>query len=129
MTLNGQAVLFSEMIPGPSLVDKFHNWYDTHHIPVRMACDGLVSAQRYSRQGDGGFLAVYEMDDIGVLTSDAYKVIKNKPSEKTAWMLTNVRGSSRYLGGETSVKPPVSTATDALMDAPMLYAVLFNIPT
>jgi hypothetical protein len=128
MNIKGQAVLFSEMIPDPSFADRFHHWYDTHHIPVRMACDGFVSAQRYSRQGDGGFLAVYEMDDINVLSSDAYKVIKNNPSEETAWMLKNVTGFTRYLGGETSV---VSAAEQAHtpMDAPVLYAVQFNIPS
>jgi hypothetical protein len=128
MSVKGQAVLFSEMIPSGAFVDRFHTWYDTHHIPVRVECEGFVSAQRYSRQGDGGFLAVYEIDDINVLSSDAYKVIKNNPSEETAWMLANVTGFTRYLGGETSVTPDNPAEADTLMDAPVLYAVLFNIP-
>jgi hypothetical protein len=127
MGIKGQAVLFSEMIPDPSFADRFHNWYDTHHVPIRVACEGFVSAQRYSRQGDGGFLAVYEMNDTGVLSSDAYKVIKNNPSEETAWMLANVTGFTRYLGGETSVVP-AAPAAEAMMDAPVLYAVMFNVP-
>lgn len=128
MTIKGQAVLFSEMIPGEIFVDRFHNWYDSHHIPIRVDCEGFVSAQRYSRQGDGGFLAVYEMDDVNVLSSDSYKEIKTNPSEETAWMLANVTGFTRYLGGETSVTPNNPVEADTRLDAPVLYAVMFNIP-
>lgn len=125
--MKGQSVLFSEMTPAPEFEARFHNWYDTHHIPVRMACPGFVSGQRYKRQDSAGYLAVYEMDDVDVLASDAYKVIKNNPSEETAWMLANVTGFTRYLARETSVSPAEPTA--ALLDAPVLYAVCFNIPT
>jgi hypothetical protein len=127
MLSKGQAVLFSEMIPGEQFTDKFNNWYDTHHIPVRMACSGFVSAQRYKRQDNRGYLAVYEIDDVGVLSSDAYKVIKNNPSEETAWMLANVSGFTRYLASETSVQP-IDQSDSSLLDAPVLYAVCFNIP-
>lgn len=126
MQIKGQAVLFSEMTPGPDFVDRFHNWYDTHHIPVRMACPGFVSAQRYKRQDTDGYLAVYEMDDVGVLSRDAYKVIKTQPSEETAWMLANVTGFTRYLAGETSVKS--QETPDSALDAAVLYAVSFNVP-
>lgn len=127
MSIKGQAVLFSEMIPDKAFADRFHNWYDTHHIAIRVACDGFLSAQRYNRQGDGGFLAVYELDNVHVLSSDPYKVIKNNPSEETAWMLANVTGFTRYLGGETSLTPAEPKA-EPLIDAPVLYAVMFNIP-
>lgn len=126
MKTKGQAVLFSEMTPGPDFVDRFHDWYDTHHIPVRMDCPGFVSAQRYKRQDIEGYLAVYEMDDVSVLSSDAYKVIKTQPSEETAWMLANVTGFTRYLASETFVNAQ-GGAEDAL-NAPVLYAVCFNVP-
>jgi hypothetical protein len=126
MQIKGQAVLFSEMTPRPDFTDRFHNWYDTHHIPVRMACAGFVSGQRYKRQDSEGYLAVYEMDDVGVLSRDAYKVVKNQPSEETAWMLASVTGFTRYLAGETSVKS--REASDSALNAPVLYAVSFNVP-
>jgi hypothetical protein len=123
----GQAVLFSEMTPGEQFAEKFHAWYDTHHIPVRMACTGFVSAQRYKRHDHPGYLAVYEMDDVGVLASDAYKVIKNNPSEETAWMLANVSGFTRNLASETSAHPS-GEADPSLLNAPVLYSVCFNVP-
>jgi hypothetical protein len=125
--MKGHAVLFSEMTPGEDFKDRFHHWYDTHHIPVRMVCPGFVSAQRYKRQDGPGYLAVYEMDDVNVLSSDAYKIIKNNPSDDTAWMLANVTGFTRYLASETSVQPAGQTKLSVL-DAPVLYAVCFNIP-
>jgi hypothetical protein len=127
-TLKGEAVLFSEMAPDDSFTERFHEWYNTHHIPVRMACDGFASAERYSRQDGEGFLAVYEMDDINVLSSRAYKVIKNNPSDETAWMLASVKGLTRYLAAESSVKPVDRTEAYRALDAPLLYAVAFNIP-
>jgi hypothetical protein len=127
MQIKGHAVLFSEMTPAPEFADRFHHWYNTHHIPVRMACPGFISAQRYGRQDGRGYLAVYEMDSVGVLSSDAYKIIKNNPSEETAWMLANVTGFTRYLAAETSARPDGGSSTSPL-DAPVLYAVSFNIP-
>lgn len=92
-----------------------------------MGCPGFISAQRYRRQDGPGYLAVYEMDNVDVLSSDAYKVIKNNPSEETAWMLANVTGFTRDLASEASVRP-AENANSALLDAPVLYAVCFNIP-
>jgi hypothetical protein len=128
MSTHGQAILFSEMIPGSEFEDRFHKWYDNHHIPIRMACPGFVSAQRYSRQDRKGYLAVYEMNDVGVLASEAYKVIKNGPSEETAWMLEHVTGFTRYLASETSVRNSKPVAAKPSIDAPVLYSVAFNIP-
>jgi hypothetical protein len=128
MQHKGHAVLFSEMVPGQDFEDRFHTWYDTHHIPVRMACPGFVSAQRYARQDRKGYLAVYEMNDVDVLASDAYKVIKNNPSEETAWMLGHVSGFTRYLGGETAVRDKALSGAVPSIDAPVLYSVAFNVP-
>ena len=128
MQPKGRAVLFSEMVPGVEFADRFHNWYDTHHIPIRMACPGFVSAQRYRRDDGKGYLAVYETDDVNVLASDAYKIIKNNPSEETAWMLSHVTGFTRYLARETSIRDRAPAEATGSLDAPVLYAVAFNIP-
>ena len=126
----GSAILFSEMTPPPGEVDTFHRWYDEEHIPLRMAVPGFLSARRYqdTTVGAAGFLAVYEMATPDVLRSDAYGVVKNQPSDLTRRMLGAVTGFTRYIGTEISccAKPDVAPA-DAL-DAPLLYAVWFNVP-
>lgn len=120
----GQAILFSEMTPEASFAADFHAWYDEEHIPVRMTCPGFVSGQRYRSDAGPGFLAVYEMTDLGALKTPDYKVVKEQPSDRTRWMLKNVRGFTRYLGKERH-----RVAKDeAAADTPFLYAVWFNVP-
>jgi hypothetical protein len=127
MDHKGAAVLFSEMAPGPDFEADFNLWYDEEHVPLRTACAGFVSACRYKVSANPSYLAVYELEDIDVLGSDAYRAIKDKPSTRTAWMLANVTGFTRYLGSETSAKVQSAPAI-APLDAPVLYSVLFNVP-
>ncbi|MDF2997793.1 MAG: hypothetical protein K0R27_3430 [Xanthobacteraceae bacterium] len=122
----GKSILFSEMTPGPDFEAEFNSWYDTVHIPERMACPGFVSGQRYRRHEGAGYLAVYEMDDLGAMDTEAYTKVKTQPSEQSAWMLKNVTGFSRYLANETSVRARGNV--DSEVDATVLYAVAFNVP-
>jgi len=127
MDHKGAAVLFSEMTPRPDFEAEFNVWYDEEHIPLRTACAGFVSACRYKVAETPGYLAVYELTDIGVLGSDAYRAIKDNPSERTQWMLANVTGFTRYLARETSVTAQRAPAVVPL-EAPVLYSVFFNVP-
>lgn len=125
--MKGGAILFSEMTPDASFEADFHDWYDTEHIPIRMKAPGFVSAQRYRTHSAPGYLAVYEMDDLGALDSQEYRVIKGQPSDTTRWMLKNVRGFTRYLGHEIHCRQR-DPADRMAMDTPILYAVWFNVP-
>lgn len=125
--MKGGAILFSEMTPDPSFAADFHDWYDTEHIPIRMRAPGFVSGQRYRAQSGPAWLAVYEMDDLGALDSPEYRVIKGQPSDRTRWMLKNVSGFTRYLGREIHCRQR-DDADNAALDAPILYAVWFNVP-
>jgi len=125
--MKGAAILFSEMTPAPSFEADFHDWYDTEHIPVRMKAPGFVSAQRYRAQSEPAYLAVYEMNDLAALASEEYRIIKTQPSDRTRWMLGNVSGFTRYLGREIHCRSR-DDAGDAALDAPVLYAVWFNVP-
>ncbi len=126
--LKGSAVLFSEMTPDASFEARFNTWYDEEHIPVRMACPGFASAQRYEHRDGDGYLAVYELADTGVLSTDDYMKVKNNPSDETRWMLENVTGFTRYLAGETSVRLQDGVAADEGLDAPVIHAIWFTVP-
>jgi hypothetical protein len=90
-------MLFSQMEPPPELEADFNDWYETEHIPVRLALRGFACAVRYREVGGGRrYLAVYEIDDIGVLDSPGYNVVKTQPSERTARMLKSVHGFTRF---------------------------------
>lgn len=123
----GSAILFSEMTPAPAWEAEFNDWYDTEHIPLRMAVPGFASGQRYKSLNDASYLAVYEMNSLDVLKSPAYGVVKNQPSALTARMLAGVSGFTRYLC-EQAGEQRAAHAGEAPIDAPCLYAVFFQVP-
>jgi hypothetical protein len=56
--------------------DEFHDWYDHEHIPERLRVPGFLNAERWigsSNQKDS--LALYDLDDVGVLRSPAYLAV------------------------------------------------------
>jgi hypothetical protein len=92
-----KGMLFSQMEPPPALEADFNDWYETEHIAVRLALPGFSRAVRYTERGNAHkYLAVYEIDDLSVLESPAYQALKNTPSARTAFMLKNVKGFTRY---------------------------------
>lgn len=120
-----KAVLFSEMTPAPEWEGEFNGWYDEEHIPLRMQVPGFAGAQRYKRN-DRDYLAVYDMDETAVLTSEAYKLVKDHPSELTARMLRDVSNFTRYIGRPIGFQ--ANAAGDGFLTAPILYPVFFSVP-
>jgi len=129
--MQGKSILFSEMTPDPSWEAEFNTWYDTEHIPLRMAVPGFASAQRYRSLKDSSYLAVYETDSLDAFKSEAYGKVKNQPSALTKKMLDGVSGFTRYLGEQISEQRAAhldKSAGACALDAPCLYAVFFNVP-
>jgi hypothetical protein len=85
------------MEPPPELEAEFNDWYETEHIPVRLALPGFSGAVRYiERGGERRYLAVYEIGDLAVLETPAYQLLKTAPSARTALMLKSVKGFTRF---------------------------------
>jgi hypothetical protein len=60
----------------------FNQWYNTQHIPERLAIAGFQSAVRYeSLKGDPKYLALYELDDAKVLDSPEYGKLRENPND------------------------------------------------
>ena len=101
-------LLFSQMQPPAGWEDDFHDWYETEHIPQRMAIPGFHSAVRYELTGhEGGpaaarWLACYFVDDMAALETPAYHALKQSPGDRTRRMLDNVDGFTRYIADEIS---------------------------
>src|SRR5439155_25229626 len=56
--------------------DEFHDWYDTEHIPERLAVPGFINAERWlgaAKPKDS--LALYDLDTVGVLQSAPYRAV------------------------------------------------------
>ncbi|HEV3009890.1 MAG TPA: hypothetical protein VGX52_12720 [Burkholderiales bacterium] len=61
--------------PPPGMEEEFNAWYDEEHLPERLAIPGFRSARRWVADvapGEGKYLATYELDSAGVLSSAAY---------------------------------------------------------
>ena len=118
-----KGLLFSQMEPPPGWEEDFHDWYETEHIPARMALPGFSSAVRYEAiDADPKYLACYFLNDLAELEAPAYQRLKTDPSERTARMLGNVRGFTRYICDERSDTGENSEP------ASYLWAVAFSVP-
>jgi len=119
----GKSVMFSEMRPDPSWLERFNQWYDNEHIPLRMRIPGFVSAQRY-RSADN-YLALYELQSLAAFSTPEFKAVKAQASDTTNWMLANVQGFTRYLGDQIGV---AGSQLDNALGAPVLHGILLNVP-
>lgn len=125
--MKGAAILFTEMTPDYDWEDRFNRWYDTHRIPVRMEVSGFLGAQRYKDSDRPNYLAVYELEALAVLDSEAYQTVSAHPNAESKWMLDNVAGFTRYVGEAISDQRRDDPPIDPL-DAPILYSTFFSVP-
>ncbi len=71
MAESGVLVVVVEV--GEADADDLNRWYDEEHIPEKLATPGFRSARRYRDTTDPGrFMAVYELDDVDLVTSPGY---------------------------------------------------------
>ncbi len=65
--------------------DDYNAWYNEEHIAERLAIPGFLSAARYESSSPGApkHLAMYELENIDVMTSDAYLSVRANPTEWT----------------------------------------------
>jgi hypothetical protein len=118
-----KGLLFSQMEPPPGWEADFHDWYETDHIPARMALPGFSSAVRYEAiEGDPKYLACYFLNDLAELESPEYRRLKADPGERTTRMLGNVNGFTRYTCDELSDTGPNTEPSH------YLSAIAFNVP-
>ena len=77
--------LLVTMQPPPALEDEFNAWYDTEHIPERLAVPGIETALRFvCTDGHPRYLAMYDLANFEVMSSPDYlKVAFDKSSPWT----------------------------------------------
>ena len=98
--VNGKGFLMVSMEPTPAYDEEFNDWYDMEHVPERTRIPGFESGRRFvCVSGWPKYLSFYDLSDIGVLDSEAYKKASwNGFSAWTKRMLTKVRGQYRASG-------------------------------
>ncbi len=97
--------LLVQMQPPPAFEEEFNDWYDTDHIPERLAVPGIETARRFvCLDGWPRYLALYDLASLDVLATPAYRRVSGV--HYTPWtrrMLSRVRvfrftGTQRYPG-------------------------------
>ena len=108
------------MHPPPAFEEEFNEWYDTDHLPERLAVPGFLTARRFvCLDGWPRFLALYDLTDVAVLASPAYlSVSVDKHTPWTRRVLRHVR-VNRYIGSQTQPGDTITT------DAPRLLLLRF----
>lgn len=77
----------------PTLEEEFNAWYDTEHLPERLAVPGFETALRFvCLDGNPRYLAMYDLARHDVLESPAYlKVAYDQSSPWTRRVTSRVR--------------------------------------
>jgi len=88
------------MEPPPALEEEFNEWYDTEHLPERVAIDGFETAQRYvCISGFPRYMAAYDLSSSGVIDGEAYRNIAgSRYSPWTQRILRKAKGLWRITG-------------------------------
>jgi len=56
--------------------DEFHDWYDTEHVPERLAVPGFLNAERWiGIDNPKDSVALYDLDNVAVLHSAPYLAV------------------------------------------------------
>jgi hypothetical protein len=71
-----KGILIASMNMANAAEDEFHDWYDTEHMPERVACPGFLRCQRWIGTTDRKIsVATYDLATVEVLKSPGYLAI------------------------------------------------------
>jgi hypothetical protein len=74
------------------------DWHSHEHLPERLAIPGFLRGSRWrSLAGAPAYFVLYEVRELGVLSSPAYRERLDHPSPWTAKMMPSYRGMRRGL--------------------------------
>ena len=99
---------------------EFNDWYDSEHVPERLAIAGFRGARRYRAvEGAPAYQALYELESVAVLDTPEYKRLNERPSERTRLILPQFRNVHRgvysQIFPEGAEAEPAPAGTAALL--------------
>lgn len=79
-------------------VEEHDRWHSHEHLPERLSIPGFLRGTRWvATEGGPRYMVVYEVQDLHVLSSEAYLERLNNPTPWTRRMMPFYRGMSRGL--------------------------------
>jgi len=104
-------------------VDEFRQWHNCEHVPERVGIPGFKVAHRYRGIGEAPvFLATYETEDPGVLSSEPYLTRLGDPTPWTRKLLARFRNGVR-----TTYRLEASAGSPCPTETPYLLTSRFNV--
>jgi len=96
MSLLGEAAMVLWYDIAPDAIAEHDDWHTHEHLPERVSIPGFVRALRWVAQsGNPRYFVMYEVRDIGILSSPPYLERLNNPTPWTAKMMPSFRGMTR----------------------------------
>ncbi|GJJ11418.1 hypothetical protein Clacol_005651 [Clathrus columnatus] len=73
------------------------DWYDNEHAPLRLTVKGFHNALRYQAIDnlEPRWLALYDLDNPEIMTSDEYKSLSHKASEREGSLVAKLKMLNR----------------------------------
>ncbi|RKK06228.1 hypothetical protein EBE87_18950 [Pseudoroseomonas wenyumeiae] len=101
------------MHPPTALEEEFNAWYDTEHVPDRLAIPGFESGTRFHSLAGGAprYLAFYDLASVAVIESPEY--LRVSFDQATPWTkritararVQRFTGEQIYSGGGQATRP------------------------
>jgi hypothetical protein len=90
------------MQPPPAIEEEFNAWYDTEHVPERLAVPGVETAIRFCSLTGAApkYLAMYDLAAEAVLDTDAYKRVAGVNSSPWTKRVTGRTKVYRSVGSQ-----------------------------
>ena len=119
---NGLLAVWTDI--APEVEREFNDWYNSEHIPQLLGVPGFLSGRRYQAvEGEPKYLALYDLSDAEVLKSDAFRQVREMPTEWTKKMLPLFRNTA--IGTYRQI---FSHGTRPAKDTDFVLTVRLNIP-
>lgn len=119
---NGLLAVWTDI--APEAEQEFNQWYNTEHIPQLLGVPGFLSGRRYQAvEGEPRYLALYELTEVSVLKSDAFRQVRESPTEWSKMMIPLFRNTA--IGMYQQI---FSYGVQPAKDAEFVLTVRLNIP-
>ena len=96
MPLLGKAAMLLSFDIVQEAIPEHDEWHTHEHLPERLAIPGFLRGTRWvAPAGQPRYFVMYEVEQLGTLTSKAYLERLNHPSPWTSRMMPHYRGMKR----------------------------------
>jgi hypothetical protein len=120
---NGLLAVWTDI--APEAEREFNEWYNKEHIAQLLGVPGFLSGRRYQAvEGTPQYLALYELTDVSVLKSDAFRQVRESPTEWSKKIIPLFRNTAIGMYQQL-----FSYGTRPAQDAEFILNVRLNIPT